>query len=93
MIAPELINTDDKGIVRLNADAIETVLRVEGISTKYPRSVYGERSTSYMVILQGEKMRRRVYAQPIGNVSIMYIKHSKVTIFCELALDQALNNV
>jgi len=88
-----LTNTDSKGITRLNHDAIEAVLRVENITTRYPRSAYGERSTPYMIILPGEKQRRRVYAQPIGNVSIMYIKIKGNAIFCETALDQALHNV
>jgi hypothetical protein len=83
---------------KLKHDAIERVERVENNTTKAAqfKGPYTERQTPYMILLKGEKRLRRVFATPIGNVSSMYFKvyHNTVplgVIFCELALDEALN--
>ena len=54
--------------------------------------VVGERPTRYMVTLHGETRPRRVYATPIGNVSVLYIKSHGHFVYCEAALDSALHS-
>ena len=75
-------------INRLSYDAIESVERVE--VSGLVRGEYSERPTPYMVTLKGEKRRRRVYATPIGNVAVIYLKILGETVYCESALDYAL---
>ena len=53
---------------------------------------YSERPTRYMVTLHGETRPRRVYAAPIGNVAVFYLKSQGHTIYCETALDSALHS-
>jgi hypothetical protein len=51
---------------------------------------YSERPSRYMIILKGERIKRRVYTTPIGNVSVMYIKTKQGVVFCETAVDEAV---
>ena len=75
-------------ISRLAPDAIESVERVE--VSGLVRGEYSERPTPYMVTLRGETRKRRVYATPIGNVAVFYLKILGETVYCETALDNAL---
>jgi len=90
VIKRELYGTDPKGVYSLSEKAIDEVKRVE---PKYPpRGQYTERQTPYMVKLRGENKWRRVYATPIGNVSVIYLKDGRIRIVhCEMALDMALH--
>ena len=85
--------TDDKGIARLKHDAIDHIFIVP--TNRKPVDPYVERPSNYMVTLKGDKKKRRVYITPIGNVAVQYLKTRQhgVTrhIFCETALDEALN--
>jgi len=83
---------------KLNPGSIERVERVENNTTKAAqfRGPYTERQTPYMIVLKGNKRLRRVFATPIGNVSVFYIKVYNRTVgngvvYCESALDEALN--
>ena len=76
--------------IRLKRDAIRRVDIVE-LPYKY-RGDYSERPTRYMVTLKYEKRPRRVYATPIGNVAVFYLKSQGHTIYCETALDSALHS-
>ena len=81
--------------VRLVHDAVEEVQRVETKSIKaraaFVDQGYSERATPYKIRLRTETQWRRVYATPIGNVSVQYIKSDGKTVSCELALDEALH--
>ena len=82
---------DDTG--RLELDAIEEV-RIKELTTKQQimgHQSYSERPTSYMVRLKSQSMWYRVYATPIGNVSVVYIKAGGRITYCESALDAALS--
>ena len=82
-------NTEMHGnIMRVEYDAIRRVDIVE-LPYKY-RGDYSERPTRYMVTLNGETRPRRVYATPIGNVAVLYLKSHGHEIYCESALDAAL---
>ena len=76
--------------IRLKHDAIQRVDIVELPDRYYPD--YIERPTRYMVTLHGETRPRRVYAAPIGNVAVFYLKSQGHTIYCETALDSALHS-
>lgn len=76
-------------IIQLKHDAIRHVKIKELPGRYYPD--YSERPTRYMVTLKGEKRPRRVYATPIGNVSVIYLKSHGHEIYCETALDTALH--
>ena len=76
--------------IRLKHDAIQRVDIVELPGRHYPD--YSERPTRYMVTLKYEKRPRRVYATPIGNVSVLYIKSHGHFVYCEAALDSALHS-
>ena len=80
------------GVTRLERDEIESVFIKEVHSGIYPRGEYSERPSRYLVQLRGEKRKRRVYACPIGNVSVVYLKVGKELIYCEMSLDHALYN-
>ena len=82
----ELIGTT----IRLKHDAIQRVDIVELPDRYYPD--YSERPTRYMVTLHGETRPRRVYAAPIGNVAVFYLKSQGHTLYCETALDSALHS-
>ena len=77
------------GVIRLKRDAIRRVDIAE--PTQRYRGQYSERPTRYMVTLNGETRPRRVYATPIGNVSVTYLKSHGHEIYCEAALDAALH--
>ena len=82
-------NTEwQNNVIRLKREAIRRVDIVE-LPYKY-RGDYSERPTRYMVTLHGETRPRRVYAAPIGNVSVLYIKSHGHFVYCEAALDAAL---
>ena len=78
------------GYIRLRHDAIRHVEIKELPDRHYPD--YSERPTRYMVTLRGETRPRRVYAAPIGNVAVFYLKSQGHTIYCETALDSALHS-
>ena len=75
-------------LTRLGCEDIAEV-RIKETATRYPD--YSERPTRYMVRLTGENRWRRVYAQPIGNVSVIYLKVKGKDIYCEMALEWALH--
>ena len=84
-------NTEGQNnVIRLKRDAIRQVDIVE-LPYKY-RGDYSERPTRYMVTLNNETRPRRVYATPIGNVSVLYIKSHGHFVYCEAALDSALHS-
>ena len=84
-------NTEwQNNVIRLKRDAIRRVDIVE-LPYKY-RGDYAERPTKYMVTLNNETRPRRVYATPIGNVSVLYIKSHGHFVYCEAALDSALHS-
>ena len=91
-IKRELYGTDPSGVARLAEFAIAEVKTVVNNSTKYPRGQYSERPLQYMVKLKGESTWRRVYATPIGNVSVIYLKNGKnrPPVYCDTALEQVL---
>ena len=76
------------GYIRLKHDAIRHV-EINELPSRY-YGQYSERPTRYMITLHGEKRPRRVYATPIGNVSVLYLKSHGLEIYCETALDAAL---
>jgi len=89
MISRELYGTTPNGVYTLNDFAITEVKKSK---PKYgPRGQYTERQTDYMVKLKGENIWRRVYATPIGNVSVIYLKDGRIrTVHCDVALEEAL---
>ena len=94
-ISKDLIRPNDVDTIkRLTTEAIETVYVFPNDWTitprRFPRNMYNERPTAYMVKLQGEKRKRRVYAAPIGNVAVFYLKTKHGNVYCETALDHAL---
>ena len=81
------------GISYLEHNAIATVSRDETpVQCRYPRSECSERPTAYVVTLNGSKRKRRVYATPIGNVSVVYLKINGQIVHCETALDHRIHN-
>lgn len=87
----ELIRMDSNRLYRLYPDAIENVYRHE-LSARYVGN-YSERPTAFLVTLKGEKRKRRVYALPIGNGSVNYLKIRGEKVYCEVALDMALHRI
>jgi len=89
MIKRELYGTSPTGVYTLNDFAI---VEVKKDPPKYgPRGQYTERQTDYMVKLKDESVWRRVYATPIGNVSVIYLKDGRIrTVHCDVALEEAL---
>ena len=84
-------NTEwQNNVIRLKRDAIRRVEIKELPDRYYP--AYRERPTRYTVTLNDEKRPRRVYAAPIGNVSVLYLKSHGHEIYCEAALDAALHS-
>lgn len=80
------------GVVRAEYDAIESVhFDNTPFLTRYSPLGYAERPTHYMVVFQGERRKRRVYATPIGNMAVFYIKTKGQQVYVELALDAALH--
>ena len=93
MFSKDLVSTNEKGIHRLNDDAIAQIQIKYTRSTRYIQD-YKEQPSSYVIKLKGENIWRRVYITQIGNPSVMYLKTKYYRhIFCETAVDQALNNV
>lgn len=85
------MKTKINGIVEtLDFDAIESVWIKELPSMQYDHG-YRERPSRYMIKLYGENRKRRVYAQPLGNVSVLYFYTNGKRIYCESALDAALH--
>ena len=76
-------------IMRVKHGAIHRVNIVEPPYRYY--GPYSERPTRYMITLNNETRPRRVYATPIGNVSVLYLKSHGHEIYCETALDYALH--
>ena len=74
--------------MRVKYGAIRRVNIVEPPHRYY--GPYSERPTRYMITLNNETRPRRVYATPIGNVSVLYLKSHGHEIYCETALDAAL---
>ena len=84
-------NTEMRGgVIRLKRNTIRRVEIKELPDRYYPD--YVERPTRYRVTLNGETRPRRVYATPIGNVSVTYLKSPGHEIYCEAALDAALHH-
>ena len=83
--------TTHNGITRAVDDAIERVdIDTTPLAYRYPRP-YGERPTRYMVTFRGETKRRRVYATPLGNVFVFYVKTRGEQVMVETALEVALH--
>jgi hypothetical protein len=89
MISRELYGTSPTGVYTLSESAIA---EVKTVKPKYgPRGPYTERQTDYMVKLKGENMWRRVYATPLGNVAVIYLKDGRIRIVhCGEALEEVL---
>ena len=83
--------TERNGVKSLDTDAIYNVYAVDAPPSARYASDYSERAIHYMVLLYGETRKRRVYATPIGNVSVVYLKVRGEIIHCESALDSALH--
>lgn len=84
------MNTSTRnGVERLDSDQIKDVFISEPRNQFY--SQYEERPSRYMVKVVGETRKRRVYAKPIGNVSVLYIKTKGKKVYCESALDTAVH--
>lgn len=79
------------GVESLNYDAIEGVYAVDAPESAKYAGQYDERAMGYMIKLVGETKRRRVYAKPIGNVSVIYIKTKGKIVYCESAMDAAFH--
>ena len=77
-------------IIYLKDDAIRRV-DIRELPHRYV-SDYSERPSRYMGTLKRETRPRRVYAKPIGNVAVFYVKSQGHTIYCETALDSALHS-
>ena len=77
------------GYLRLKHDAIRRV-DIKEMPDRYYGD-YSERPTRYMITLNNETRPRRVYATPIGNVAVLYLKSHGHEIYCETALDAALH--
>lgn len=78
-------------IITLAFDAFEEIKEdTTPMEVRYPKGDYSERPLSYMVKLKGEKRWRRVYATPIGNVGVVYLKSGGKNLYCETALDHML---
>ena len=68
-----------------------SIERVETRELPYRhRAPYSEQPTRYMVQLKGSKRLRRVYATPLGNVAVTYLKSRNQIIYCETELERAL---
>ena len=80
---------ESETVERLGDDDIAEV-RIKETAQRYYHD-YSERPMRYMVRLSGENRWRRVYAQPIGNVSVIYLKVKGKDIYCEMALERALH--
>ncbi|UTN92887.1 hypothetical protein SEA_BIRDFEEDER_21 [Microbacterium phage Birdfeeder] len=77
---------------KLKADAIKAV-KIKELMSKQEimgHQSYSERPTHYMIQLQDQNLWYRVYATPIGNVSVVYIKAGGRITYCETALEEAL---
>ncbi|QGH78662.1 hypothetical protein SEA_WESAK_21 [Microbacterium phage Wesak] len=78
----------------LKTDAIAEV-KIQPLKTKAQimgHQTYSERPTNYKVKLaNGTNFWYRVYATPIGNVSVVYIKAGGRITYCESALEDALS--
>jgi hypothetical protein len=93
MIDKDLVDTTDKGIYNLKHDAIAEVQIKHTPSVRYIQD-YHEKPSPYLIKLKGENRWRRVYNTQIGNTSVMYIKLKYYNhIYCEVAVDEAINNV
>lgn len=79
------------GVERLDYDGIANVFATPAPPSARYAGQYGERPMDYTVQLAGEVRRRRVYAQPIGNVSVVYIKTLGRIVHVESAMDAALH--
>ena len=79
-----------EAVTRLGDDDIAEVRIKETAQRYYPD--YSERPMRYMVRLHRDNRWRRVYAYPIGNVSVIYLKVKGGNVYCEAALDRALHH-
>lgn len=79
------------GVETLDYDGITNVFATDPPPSARYAGPYGERPAAYMVQLVGENLRRRVYACPIGNVSVLYIKTGGRRVYVESAMDAALH--
>lgn len=81
------------GVEYLDSDGIENVFATPAPWSAQYAGPYSERPIHYTVQLRGEKRKRRVYATPIGNVSVIYIKVGGRRIHCESAIDFAMHRI
>lgn len=79
------------GVERLDYDGIANVFATPAPPSARWAGQYSERAMDYTVVLAGETRRRRVYAQPIGNVSVLYIKTQGRIVHVESAMDAAFH--
>ena len=76
------------GFAEVASGAIERVV-IRDLPYRY-RAPYSEQPTRYMVQLKGDKRLRRVYATPLGNVAVTYLKTRNQIVYCETDLERAL---
>jgi hypothetical protein len=86
------VDVQDNGLFYLKDDAIETV-EVTDVPRAKSDNPYAERGMGYLVVLKGERVKRRVYAHQIGNVAVVYLKTLLGTVYCERALELAIERV
>lgn len=79
------------GVERLDYDGVENVFATPAPPSARFAGGYVERAAAYTVQLVGETRRRRVYVQPIGNVSVLYIKTRGRIVHVESAMDAAFH--
>ena len=88
------MKTEIRNIVeRLEYDGIANVFVSDPPASAAYAGQYSERPIRYKVQLVGETRKRRVYACPIGNVSVMYIKVCGRKVYCETAIDAAMHRM
>lgn len=85
--------TTTNGVERLDYDGIANVFATPAPPSARYAGQCGERPMDYTVQLVGEARRRRVYAQPVGNVSVLYIKTQGRIVHVESAMDAAFHRV
>ena len=77
-------------IKKLEWDAVTEIKVLEPRTRKYG-SEYSERPMRYMVKIKGANRWRRVYACALGNAAVIYLKTRDGFLYCETAVDHALN--
>ena len=77
-------------VKRLEWDAV-TEIKVSEPRTLTYGSEYSEQPTRYMVKILGVNRWRRVYACALGNAAVLYLKSKDGLLYCETAVEHAVN--